>query len=302
MVGLSVSGVARRNLSGLRISVSTAALMAATPALAVDPYLPTNFWYGYQMDGADRGKNRNAKSDCTAPRTGEDGGAPDPLTYSTERSLDYNTDGYGTGFVAKSYGGNGGNGGTYVYCNYDGRGGGRGANGGPVTMTWGNVYVPTAVIPGTGMYVISVGGNGGNGGSAGGQDPGNGGNGGDGGYVQVYNKASITTSGGNAWGIMGLSQGGNGGKGGSGADYIVASGNGGGGGLGGAGGDVYIQNDGKIVTANGYGIAGVSLGVVAEPAARPAAPCSPRGMAAMAAPAVPPATSPLAMAAPSPST
>lgn len=263
MFDFSVFQVARQYRSSLRLAVSVAALMAATPALAVDPYLVPNYWYGWQIDGTDQPKNRNASASCDAPRTGNPGGTPDPLSYSTEQSLNYSTDGFGTGFVAKSYGGDGGgggDGGTFVYCNYDGRGGGQGGAGGSVTMTWGNVYVPTAVIPGTGMYVISVGGKGGDGGKPNGQDAGSGGGGGNGGYVQIYNKASITTSGGSAWGIMGLSQGGNGGKGGNGQDYIVGSGNAGSGGYAGAGGAVNIQNSGNIVTANGYGIVAVSLG------------------------------------------
>lgn len=307
MFDFSVFQIARQHRSSWRLFVLVAGLTSATPALAVDPYLPTSFWYGYTMEGADRGKNRNASA-CDAPRTGEDGGVANPLNYSTEKSLDYSTDGYGTGFVAKSYGGDGGgggDGGTFAVCNYDGRGGGRGGDGGPVSMTWGNVYVPTAVIPGTGMYVISVGGKGGDGGKPNGQDAGNGGNGGNGGYVQVFNKASITTSGGNAWGIMGLSQGGNGGKGGKGGngqDYVVGSGDG-------AAVALVAQVATSIsrITARSSlqtvtALSGSAWAGAAAPAAPPAARCSPRGMAVMAARADPPETSPSAMAARLPST
>ena len=88
-----MSGVARQKPSSLRVSVSIIALMAATPVMAVDPYLVPNYWYGYQMDGADRGAGRNASADCKDPRGGDVGGIPDPLSYSTEQSLNYATDG-----------------------------------------------------------------------------------------------------------------------------------------------------------------------------------------------------------------
>lgn len=254
MVVPDVAGVPH---TGLRVSVSLCALAWAFPAMAGDPYLPPNYLYGYHLVGGS-GKNGHNSDYCgDSPGSAGGGSTPATLSFTTDRSINYAQDGFGTGFVAKSTGGNGGKGGNGGIC-ADGRGGGGGGNGGTVKMTWGKDWVPSAVIPGTGMYVTSIGGNGGNGGS--GESAGAGGNGGEGGYVEIYNKASITTSGGNAWGILGLSQGGNGGKGGDGSDYVLASGNGGKGGLGGTGRDVYIRNYGKIVTANGYGIVGVSLG------------------------------------------
>jgi hypothetical protein len=246
-------------LCGLSISVVTG--LIPTTGFAADPYLPREFWYGYEMRGT-VGKNGKDASACNSPSGGGNGSAPAALVYSTDKSLDYSSDGYGTGFVAKSFGGEGGaggNGGTYALCNYDGRGGGRGGDGGTVNMTYGVNWVPSMVIPGTGMYVTSTGGKGGDGGRWG-PDSGNGGAGGNGGYVTIYNKGTITTSDDNGFGLFGFSQGGNGGKGGGGEDYIVGSGGGGGGGLGGAGGNVSIENNGTIETANGYGIVGASLG------------------------------------------
>lgn len=241
---------------------------------------------------------------------GGKGGTGGKVTVSTtadggtQQAGTITTTGYGAaGILGLSLGGNGGFGGTVTAGNMTistegslsaeflvGGHGGTGGKAGDVGIT--NVAgISTQGAYAMGIAAASAGGNGGMGGSsyygtisgntgttisAAVTVGGDGGTGGAGGAVTVDNSGSISTRGGDAYGIYANSIGGHGGNGGTGISYNMGVGEkakdkvsfalktsvGGSGGKGAVGGDVTVTNSGAIATTAGtsYGIFGHSIG------------------------------------------
>ena len=166
------------------------------------------------------------------------------------------------GVVARSTGGNGGNGGdTYVAGN--GGDGGAGVDGGPVTVNvTGHVVTDGSSAPGVAAF--STGGNGGNGGAAYGIS-GSGGNGGAAGFGGSAHAnllgGDVTTSGDDSFGVGAVSQGGNGGQGGGGGGLVFSPGGGNDAGEGGLA-DAYTAAGTTITTSGQYahGVVAQSMG------------------------------------------
>ena len=139
--------------------------------------------------------------------------------------------------------------------------GGNGGGGGVVTIS-ANGIIQTSGANAHGIHGRSNGGHGGHGGTVDfsfDANAGHGGRGGNGSTVTISNFGSISTSGNQAHGIVGVSEAGNGGDGGDGGG---ADARGGDGGAAGAGGTVSVDNQGLIETLgdDAIGIYGRSHG------------------------------------------
>ncbi len=210
------------------------------------------------------------------------------VTINSSASITTNGDASG-GILAKSTGGNGGDGGrAYGLGAFAGYGGDGGVGGEVGVENWGSITTNGTSLDSYGISATSTGGDGGGGGSnygfiGRGDDGGNGGNGGN---VTVTNNGPITTSG---IGIQAASTGGNGGNGGSmmqaGEGFDLATAGAidafvegsseyvgvilgiistlvsrpGDGGNGGNGGNVTVTNNGSILTS-GLGMQAASAG------------------------------------------
>jgi hypothetical protein len=220
---------------------------------------------GFGGTGGSAGERGSTDSGGGYGAAGGDGGA---VTVTTSGQI--TTGGTSAiGVFAQSLGGYGGNGGSATGGTSVGRDGGQGGMGGAVTVTMDGTIVKTHGDNSYGIEAVSQGGFGGTGGDASDNltidgTSGNGGIGGAGGLVTITDagtgRASITTDGANAIGIVGKSFGGNGGNG---ADaYGSSNANARNGGAAGAGGDVTINTGANVTTggANAYGINALSQG------------------------------------------
>lgn len=192
--------------------------------------------------------------------------------------------------VAISKGGNGGSGGSTfeILCHNSGqraKDGGSGAPGGFVSLTLELEELETSEtgttvagdsfveVPGTLLFMQSIGGNGGRGGSncgdeaqgscvnVVGRNGGNGGVGGAGGDVSVINYVGAQTTESGGYGIWAVSAGGWGGSGGDSSGYIYPTdGNGDFGSVGSAGGFVSVSNYAQIITPLSIPIFAQSIG------------------------------------------
>ncbi|QRG07357.1 autotransporter outer membrane beta-barrel domain-containing protein [Xanthobacter dioxanivorans] len=240
-------------------------------------------------------------------RGGASGGGGDGGTVEVINNLGYQgvaggvftTGDNAAGILAQSVGGGGGSGGAAVAATASavvssatalGGTGGGGGNGGTVKVS-GNAAVSTAGERSHGIEAMSIGGGGGDGGASyalaysqavhksvpniavGVALGGSGGKGGNGGTVTVNTSGTVTTTGADAFGILGLSVGGGGGDGGISDARTKASGSalvdisttvslGGTGGDGGKGGEVKIDSSGDVSTKGdqAIGIAAYSIG------------------------------------------
>jgi len=162
------------------------------------------------------------------------------------------------GILARSVGGDGGQGGDASDWGRNSKSGGIGGSGGDVTVAGGATIVTSNALS-SGVLAISQGGNGGGGGDgATFNSADDGGAGGAGGSVNVNGTWDITTLGSNSHGIWGKSVGGIAGGGGDGGWTGTAAGDGG---QATGGGDVSITSGGTIVTRgmDSYGIYGESV-------------------------------------------
>ena len=216
-----------------------------------------------QSSGGRGGKGGDSDAFASIGKGGH-GGAGGQITINNTANITA-TGNAGSGIVATTVGGAGGNGGSCGTGCFGGGGGGTTGVGGTIDITSAGAISTAGPSKSYGVFAQSVGGSGGAGGSnnflflagwaADSQS------GGDGGNVSVnVTGGSITTKGSNSTAIYAQSIGGGGGAGGTGVGLFV--GVGGGGTAGGKGGEVTVNNSAKLTVsgAQSSGIFAQSVG------------------------------------------